>query len=87
MNSGTTKANAAWEQLCDLATELVPQYGARSAAFKAACAARRDLMAAAVDPFGRPLIRGRGGAQVAIKPEDSPIVKAAVRLGQAAQRV
>jgi hypothetical protein len=83
MNSGTTKANAAWDQLCDLTTELLPQFGSRPAAFKAASRLRPDLAAVAIDPCGQPVVQRAAktvGIKLAGKPEDSPIVQAAVRL-------
>src|ERR1039458_1242893 len=53
-----TKENSAWDALCDLTTELFPQFGSRLAAFKEACARRPDLAATAIDPVGSPVIQG-----------------------------
>jgi hypothetical protein len=48
--------NTQWGELCDLTTKLFPQYQSRSRAFKAACEARPDLAAAAIDPTGKPVV-------------------------------
>jgi hypothetical protein len=54
----TTKENSAWRELCAMTDTMFQQYGARPAAFKAACAARPDLAAKAIDPEGHPVIQG-----------------------------
>ncbi len=81
-NDPASKENAAWDQLSDLATELLPQYGARPAAFREASRRRPDLASAAIDPFGKPLmgrtVKSAGLGMI----QGSPIVQAAARLAQ-----
>lgn len=93
-----SQENEAYRQLCELTTELFPKFGARPAAFKAACEQRPDLAAAAVYPSGEPVIPREGAAAAAKPPasrtfEDemaacasSPLVQAAERCAQEAAR-
>jgi hypothetical protein len=53
-----TKSNESWNQLCNLATELLPQYRDRPDALQAAIRQHPDLAAKAVDPTGKPVIPG-----------------------------
>jgi hypothetical protein len=64
-----TKSNAQWDELCALTTGLVPQYGARPAAFAAACREHPELANSAVDPMGKPVIKGSPVAQQPQPPE------------------
>lgn len=76
----TTKSNSQYDELCSITTELLSQYGARPAAFQAACRQRPDLAGVAIYPTGQPVIPLRansGTAQAAApqhdpRPEDSP---------------
>jgi hypothetical protein len=66
------KSNEAWSQLCSLTDELFAEYGARPAAFKAACFQRPDLARVAIDPTGRPVtdaIHGLPAAPAGSAPE------------------
>jgi hypothetical protein len=56
--NATIQSNSEFDELCNLTTKLFPQYGARPAAFKAACSQRPDLAAKAIDQTGHPVIQG-----------------------------
>jgi len=59
----TDQSNAQFNELCALTTKLSPEYGARPAAFAAACRERPDLAAAAIYPTGDPVIKGSKAAE------------------------
>ena len=79
-NTQPTKENPAWNALCDLTTELFPQFGSRSVAFAAACAQRPDLAALAIDPTGAPVVKvasqGTGQAPLATPAAADPLTRA-----------
>jgi hypothetical protein len=79
--------NQSWNELCEVSDQLLGQFASRPAAFREACRRRPDLAGAAIDPFGKPLmLRGlKRAAFGAAGIQNSPIVKAAARLGQAAR--
>jgi hypothetical protein len=67
----TIKENGAWLELCELTTALFPRYGARPAAFRAACAQRPDLAAVAINPCGEPVIPKTAGGKTSIPVPDA----------------
>ena len=80
----TTKENSAWRELCQMTGELFAKFGARPAAFAAACAQRPDLAAKAIDPTGAPVAKvasqGTGQAPLATPAAADPIERAVERL-------
>lgn len=64
----TMKSNSQWDELVALATKLLPQFGGRVRAFKAACEKRPDLANAAIDPMGHPVIKGSNAV-----PQSQPV--------------
>lgn len=73
-----SQENESWNRLCDLTTALVPEFGARPAAFRAACERNPDLAKRAITPSGEPVIPG---TQPTPEPEAvSPIMAAILRM-------
>ena len=79
MTNQEPKSNEAWDQLCDITTRLVPQYGARRRAFAAACEQRPDLAASAVDPLGMRL-RGVSAAKPQPPADPAALIRAICEL-------
>jgi hypothetical protein len=70
--------NESFNALCQLTTELFPQFGARPAAFKAACKQRPDLAADAIYPSGERVIlraEGASGSQQPQQPDEERLAR------------
>jgi hypothetical protein len=67
----TIGSNRQWDELCAITTELVPQYGSRPAAFAAACREHPELANSAIDPTGKPVVKG---SRVVQQPQPSESV-------------